>query len=205
MSEIIKEEKSGRGKVVYFKCEVCNKVSRKSKKHFDRVEHNFCSNKCKGVYFSGENCKSWNSGFYIDEGYKKIHKTLVEKKYKKMLTNRGYILHHRYVVAEHLERPLTEDEVVHHINGNKLDNRIENLEIMEKWEHTTHHLKGKPNIKQRGENCPTSKLTKMDVIKIKKILNKGKFTQIEIGKMFGVSNANISAIKRGKNWSHISI
>ena len=58
-------------------------------------------------------------------------------------TKNNYVLHHRIVVENALGRLLGSDEVVHHINGNKKDNCITNLQVLNAKEHAVIHGKEK--------------------------------------------------------------
>lgn len=51
----------------------------------------------------------------------------------------GYIFEHRLVMSRHLNRPLRKDEYIHHVNGNKQDNRISNLIIVSASDHNKLH------------------------------------------------------------------
>ena len=93
----------------------------------------FCSKKCAR---SGKFASLWKGGKRLNHnGYMTIrmsdHPNAVN----------GYIFEHRLIMEEFLGRYLTKEEIVHHINHSKLDNRIENLMILGKGEHNTQHTK----------------------------------------------------------------
>ena len=54
----------------------------------------------------------------------------------------GVILEHRLVMSEFLGRPLLPGEVVHHVNGDAEDNRIKNLELLNRSSHAHTHQDG---------------------------------------------------------------
>lgn len=57
------------------------------------------------------------------------YKTITKRGHPNQMDAKGRIREHVFVMAEHLGRPLKKGESVHHKNGERLDNRIENLEL----------------------------------------------------------------------------
>lgn len=107
-------------------CVACGSTFTATQYDVDRGLATFCSYACHN---SGVHHPSWKGGRRLNSrGYVRVR-----------VAGRGDVLEHRLVMETHIGRSLLPTEVVHHINGNKQDNRIENLEIMNHGEHTRHH------------------------------------------------------------------
>ncbi|MBK5306737.1 MAG: HNH endonuclease [Frankiaceae bacterium] len=67
----------------------------------------------------------------LSHGYWKIP---VPPELRHLVNGDTSALEHRLVMAQHLGRPLRATESVHHRNGNRIDNRIENLELWSRFQ-----------------------------------------------------------------------
>lgn len=64
----------------------------------------------------------------------------------------GYVMEHILVMENHIGRYITKDEVVHHKNKIRNDNRIENLQLMTFKEHSGLHMKERWDERKRNSN-----------------------------------------------------
>jgi hypothetical protein len=85
--------------------------------------------------FAKEKNPRWKGGIKMNgSGYRLIASP--DHPYK---DKQGYVREHHLVMEKCIRRYLRNGELVHHKNGNKLDNRIENLEITNMSEHKKMH------------------------------------------------------------------
>ena len=108
---------------------------------------------------------------------------------------------HRLVAKAFIPNPENK-KYVNHIDGDKTNNHVSNLEWCTAKENTKHAY-DIGLIDNKGENCVTSKLTKKDVIEIRKTYKTGNYTQKEISEAWGVSRSQIGFIVNRKRWKHI--
>lgn len=100
----------------------------------------FCSLSCVSTgKFNGR----WNGGKKIDNfGYVLLW-VPKEKRHRKEIYQRE----HRIIMETHLGRKLRYNEIVHHKNENRKDNRLENLEVQMRGDHARYHIKKKQHEK----------------------------------------------------------
>ena len=117
---------------------------------------------------------------------------------------------HRLVVEREIGRRLLSHEVVHHINGNKRDNRLENLVIMRLSEHTKEHGTGRPvsvltrsKLRERfkGKRSLNGVLTDETVRAIREARKMAGPTAV--AEQFGVHKMTVIGIMMGRRYSYV--
>lgn len=96
----------------------------------------------------------------------------------------------------------TEGLVVNHKNGNKLDNRANNLEWVTLSENSVNARETGLWKIQRGNEYKHAKLTESEVISIRKLSQSGVSNK-ELAVMFNMERSSISRIVNYKSWMHV--
>ena len=100
---------------------------------------------------SGQICQSHRSRWFRHKSYdiapdwpnlKNGQPCLTKTGYLRINVNGERILQHRHIMQEHLGRKLKREEVIHHIDGNKLNNAIENLLLTSQGQHISKYDAG---------------------------------------------------------------
>jgi len=96
-----------------------------------------CSQKCRGLRLAGKNNPNWKGGLRF-----KDKRILVFTPNHPNCDGNGYVKNYRLVMERKIGRKLEKGEVIHHINGNSLDDREENLVLCSSQaEHRKWHCK----------------------------------------------------------------
>lgn len=109
---------------------------------------------------------------------------------------------HRLVAQAFIPNPNKHPEV-NHIDGDKSNNRVENLEWVTLQQNRDHAVK--TGIILRGEMTPAAKLTSAQVLEIVDIMRSNPKENMEaLGRRYNVNGGTIRKIIHGQRWAHLT-
>lgn len=110
------------------------------------------------------------------------------------------VLVHRMVAITFIPNPENKP-FVNHVDGNKYNNNVENLEWCTPSENSIHAVA--TGLSPVGSQKTLAKINEKDVLDIQALFEAG-VADFEIAEEFGVTSGVISAIRLGKTWKHVS-
>jgi hypothetical protein len=113
-----------------------------------------------------------------------------------------FTLVHR-LIAENFLPNLENMPIVNHIDGDKRNNDLSNLEWCDSSYNNQHAFDNKLIKPLRGERHKKAKLTELEVLDIKLLLDSGSLKQTEIAKLYKVHPNTINGIKTKSTWKHL--
>lgn len=176
-------------------CDFCGASVMRAKRRIDKCKNFFCNKKCKGDWMRGK--------FVVDHPVNQ-YRVIKSAKTKKSMGE------HRFVASLVLGRPLNKDEHVHHVNGDKLDNRPENLVILSPSQHASLHnaptIDVNAVVQLRQDGLTLSEISEVVGIGRRFISNKLQDSGIDTTERFSYWNRDIARIlaEDGKSTASIS-
>lgn len=128
------------------------------------------------------------------KGYLFVVLTVGELKYNRSL--------HKLILETYVG-PRSKNMGCRHLNGNALDNRLENLCWGTQSENIKDAVRHGTHVDNRGEKCGTSKLKEKDIRMIIYMYRTGLVTQTDIAKIYNVVSSIVSRIVNKKSWKHL--
>lgn len=153
----------------------------------------------EGKYFADENGNIYSNR--CRNGLRKLKPQLQMGYHAVDLGLNGKIkrhLVHRLVAMTYIENHENKPQV-NHINGDKLDNRLGNLE----WNTSSENMKHSIDIGLRHTKGEKNSQCKLDSLKVMSILE-SNLTLTELSKIYNVSVSTICNIKTGYSWTHVT-
>ena len=133
--------------------------------------------------------------FYNSKGYSKIELVNDSNQDKKVFV-------HRLVAINFIPNPSNKPQV-NHIDGDKKNNRVENLEWCTQSENMKHAFKTGLKVSLKGEDAFNSKMTDDKVLLLREMYESGEFLLRELAEEFNIGIASVWNIVNRNTWKHI--